>query len=503
MLRRFLFFYIALFSLVILNETNAQQTRSIQILNTNSLTNLPGKQNVSRLVGNVIFSDSSVTMYCDSAYFYDSANKMDAFSNIRIVQNNGTLNITAQRLNYDGMVKLAELHRDVVLVDQDMTLKTQDIYYDLKTGIASYNDSAHIVKGQTNITSKKGQYNKNNRTLYFQKDVVILDPQYRIYSDTVNYNTVTKVSYFFGPTNILTQKDSIYCERGWYNTVDESSLLYQHPFVVTEGRTIKADTLTYLKSTGYGKAIGNVEMIDTTQNAIVRGNYAVYSREKERAVVTDSAMLIQVSDGDSLFIHADTIRSDIDSTGKNRILKAYYKVRMFRKDLQGKCDSLSYSSADSTLQFHGTPVLWSDSSQLTADLIKMYMANKKIDRMELQNSAFLTARDDSAKYTQIKGKTMMGYFKDGTIQKLVVRGNGQTLYFPKDEKDYIGMNKTTSSDVIIYMKDNKVEDIVLLVKPEGILYPLDEVSKEDMYLKDFIWLEDKKPKSKEDIFIWK
>jgi sporulation protein YlmC with PRC-barrel domain len=177
---------------------------------------------------------------------------------------------------------------------------------------------------------------------------------------------------------------------------------------------------------------------------------------------------------------------------------------MFRSDLQGKCDSLTYSTIDSTLQFHGSPVLWSDSSQLTADFIKMYMANKKIDRMELQNTAFLISRDDSTKYTQIKGKNMTGYFKEGKMQKLVVRGNGQTIYYPKDSEDYIGMNKTSSSDVIIYFNDeNKVEDIVLLVKPEGTLFPLNEVTNEDMYLKVFNWQEDKKPKKKEDIFVWK
>lgn len=501
MLRRI--FYVIVFFISISVSVSGQQERTVKILNANSLTNLPGKQDVQRLVGNVILSDSSVTMYCDSAYYYAS-NKMDAFSNVRIIQTNGTLNISAELLNYDGNKKLAELHRNVVLVDQDMTLKTQDIYYDLKSGIASYNDSAHITKGQTIITSRKGQYNKNNRVLYFQKRVRITDPQYRILSDTVNYNTVTKVSYFFGPTNILTDKDSIYCEEGWYNTVDESSHLYENPVMFSEGRKIKADTLTYLKATGYGRGVGNVEMTDTSQNAIVRGNFAVYHPDKKQAVVTDRALLIQVSDGDSLFIHADTIRSDVDSTGEKRILKAYYKVRMFRKDLQGKCDSLTYSTIDSTLQFHGSPVLWSDSSQLTADFIKMYMANQKIDRMELQNMAFLISRDDSSKFTQVKGKNMMGYFKDGRMKKLVVRGNGQTLYFPKDQSDYIGMNRTTSSDVIIYMNDeNKVEDIVLLVKPEGTLYPLNEVTKEDMFLKDFNWQEDKKPKKKEDIFEWK
>jgi lipopolysaccharide assembly outer membrane protein LptD (OstA) len=502
MFNRFVIPYICLLLFGFNSSLSGQQVRTIQIVNANSLTSVPGRTDVQRLIGNVILSDSSVTMYCDSAYNY-SSNKMDAFSNIRIVQNSGSLRITSEILNYDGNTKMAELHRNVVLNDDDMTLRTQNIYYDLRTGIASYTDSAYIVNKGTVITSKKGQYYKNEKRLRFQQRVRITDPKYRIKSDTVDYITVTKVAYFYGPTNILTEKDSIYCERGWYNTVDESSNLYRNPFIITEGRKIKGDTLIYMKATGYGRAIGNVEMIDTVQNAIVRGQRAIYTPDKERAVVTDSALLIQISEGDSLFVHADTIRSDPDSTGKYRFLKAYYKVRMFRHDLQGKCDSLCYSSVDSTLQFHGSPVLWSDSTQLTAEFIQMYMANKKIDRMELRSSAFMIMQDDSTKYSQIKGKNMMGYFQDGKIQKVVVKGNGQTLYYPKDQGEYIGMNKTTSSDVIIYMKDNKPKDIVLLVKPEGTLYPMDQIAKEDMFLKDFKWLDNIKPKRKEDIFVWK
>jgi lipopolysaccharide export system protein LptA len=481
-----------------------QQVRSINILNADhwDFAKVPGQPDIQKLIGNVAFSDSTAIMYCDSAYYY-SSNKIDAFSHIRIVQTSGALNITSEVLNYDGSKKLAELHKNVVLNDEDINLRTNAIYYDMRAAVASYNDSAHIVNKGTVITSKHGQYYKMDKSIHFQKNVIIIDPQYKIFSDTVNYGTVSKITEFFGPTHIITDKDSIYCERGWYNTLNENSHLYKNPFIITEGRKIKADTLTYLKSTGFGRAVNNVEIIDTAQNAIIKGNFAIYNPEQKQAIVTDSALLIQISEGDSLFIHADTIRSQKDSTEKYNILKAYYKVRMFRKDLQGKCDSLCYSSVDSTLQFHGSPVLWSDSSQLTAEYILMYMVNKKINRLELKNSAFLISRDDSTKYSQIKGKTMTGYFADGKLTKLVVKGNGQTIHFPKDNNEYTGMNKTSSSDVIIYLKEGKIEDIVLLVKPEGTLFPLKDVLKEDMFLKDFKWQEDKKPLSKEDIFIWK
>ena len=57
----------------------------------------------------------------------------------------------------------------------------------------------------------------------------------------------------------------------------------------------------------YGEAFRNVVIEDTTNNLIIKGNYAWYYKEPERFLVTDKAMFIQVSNGDSLFLHADTI----------------------------------------------------------------------------------------------------------------------------------------------------------------------------------------------------
>lgn len=479
----------------------AQKVRTVNIQQANSLG--PGPDGSQRIVGNVVLSDSSITMYCDSAYYY-SSNKVDAFSHIRIVQTNGTLNIAGDLLKYDGETKTADLINNVVMNDQDMTLRTKAVYYDIKNGVANYYDSAYIVNKETQLTSKRGTYFKDTRVFHFKKDVVITNPKYRIYSDTVNYNTESKVTEFFGPTHIITDKDSVYCERGWYNTITENSHFYKNPWIISEGRKIKADTLTYLKSTGFGKAVGHMEMIDTAQNVILKGNFAIYNPEKKIAIVTDSALMIQIDEKkDSLFVHADTIRTEMDTSQTYRLMKVYYKVRMFKKDLQGKCDSLFYSSRDSVMELHGEPVLWSEKNQLTSEFIQLYMKNKKMERMELKNSAFLIGQEDSLKFTQVKGKNMTGYFADNELKKLIVKGNGQTVYFPKDENDYIGMNKTTSTDIIIYMKDKKPSDIILITKPEGTLYPLKDVTKEDMYLKDFLWQENKRPKEMKDIFVWK
>ena len=62
--------------------------------------------NAQILRGNVIFRHEEALMYCDSAYFYENTNSIDAFGHVRFVQGD-TLQGFGDKLFYDGNTKLA------------------------------------------------------------------------------------------------------------------------------------------------------------------------------------------------------------------------------------------------------------------------------------------------------------------------------------------------------------------------------------------------------------
>jgi hypothetical protein len=235
---------------------------------------------------------------------------------------------------------------------------------------------------------------------------------------------------------------------------------------------------------------------------LLTGNKAIYYRSPEKALITDSAMFIQYSENDSLFVHADTLRSDPDSTGQYKILRAYYHVKLFKSDLQGKCDSLSYSYSDSVIRLHVDPVLWSEENQLTAELIEIHTRNRKLDFIEMNKSAFIVSQEDSTRFNQIKGKDMTGYFREGQLYKIHVVGNGQTIYYAVEDGEIVGVNQAESSNIIIYIKDKKIQRINMITKPDGILNPLDYVSENELFLRGFSWLDKDRPKTKWEIFRW-
>jgi lipopolysaccharide assembly outer membrane protein LptD (OstA) len=495
----------ALMLMLAVPNLQAQKVTQIEILNADIIRSDkslgPGAQ---KLLGNVMFKHEDAIMTCDSAYFYSKTYSMDAFSNVKIEQGD-TLFLYGDKLHYEGETKLAQVRRNVKLVDDSTVLVTDYLDYDRVTEIAYYLNGGVITEGDNRLTSEEGYYNTNTEVFNFKDSVVIVNPDYNIYSDTLEYNTKTGISYFFGPTEIIGEENYLYCESGWYDTDNDISLLDKNAYLENEGRTLRGDTLYYDRNNGFGRARSNVELFDSTQNVILRGNYGIYYEEQQLATLTDSALMIQVDGPDSLFIHADTLRSIADTAtqSETNILLAYYKVKIYRHDIQGMCDSLAYIEHDSTFHMFGSPVIWADENQITATKIELKTRNEQLHKIYLRDIALLISQEDTAKYNQIRGKSMTGYFRDNDLVRLDVSGNGQTIYYAEDQGVIIGANRAECSDLIIYLEDNKVKKVNYLVQPSGQYYPLDLFPDNMRKLDGFSWNEAWRPLKFSDVFIWK
>ncbi|MBO7316378.1 MAG: hypothetical protein J6U44_04355, partial [Paludibacteraceae bacterium] len=94
-------------------------------------------EDIQVLQGNVCFRHDDAYMYCDSAYFYEKENSLDAFSNVRIVQGD-TLFIYGDVLYYDGNTSLARLRRNVRMENRSSVLTTDSLNYDRKADVGYY-----------------------------------------------------------------------------------------------------------------------------------------------------------------------------------------------------------------------------------------------------------------------------------------------------------------------------------------------------------------------------
>jgi lipopolysaccharide export system protein LptA len=451
------------------------------------------------LIGNVILRHDSVYMHCDSAYFFTEENSFIAYSRVKVVQGD-SIYLYGDTLFYQGNFSEGKVRGNVKLIDKKMELTTQFLDFNMETNISHYFNGGTIVDSANVLTSETGYYYSEVEEYYFEEQVYIETPDYTMLSDTLTYTTESGETRFRGPTLIEGDSSMVYSEHGYYNTNMEFMKLGWNSYIVRNENTIEADSIFFNQITDRGNAWRNVVMTDTLQQIILKGEYAYLNKRDEFSFVTDSAIFMQYEGKDTLFLHADTLFSLRDSTGEFRVLKAYYKAKFFREEMQGMCDSLIYTTADSLIKLYNDPILWSDENQLTADFIKIHFNGNEADKIYMENTAFIISKETNIYFNQIFGKHMEGFINRNRLYKIYVKGNAQTIYYPIDGTEYIGENKAESSNMTIYLEDGKVKRINFLNAPEGVLNPMDRIEKDKSYLKGFGWHDEDRPLGKLDIY---
>lgn len=460
-------------------------------------------EDVRRLKGDVVFIHEDTRMYCDSAYLYSADNNLRAFSNIRILVSD-TVTIYGDELFYDGNRRWAELTGNVLMTDPQMMLYTDYLEYDLDANTANYIDGGRIVDAENELTSLWGFYFADEKEFFFRDDVVLVNPDYVMESDTLMYNTVTEVAWFHGPTTITSEENTIFCRNGWYDTRNDIARFSRDAFFTNKEQSMTGDSVFYDRNAGYGKAINNVLIRDSIENIIITGHFAEHFEKEGLSIVTRDALMTMIADNDSLFMHADTLKTIHFEETDQRRLFAYHKARFYRSDLQGLSDSIVYDTADSTIYMFHNPVLWTEMYQLTARNIEVKSSGDAVQSLQLNEAAFIIAEVDTLGFNQMKGRSMTGHFRDNALWRVDVDGNGETIFFLReDDGELVGINKGISSNIVIFVDGNEITGIQFVRQPESTLFPPNELPADQRLLQNFEWLEHRRPVSKEDVFNWR
>lgn len=458
------------------------------------------------VVGNVVFRHDSVYMYCDSAYYYDKISSFEAFSNVKMNQGD-TLFLYGDRLFYDGNTQIAEVRMNVRMENKNTTLLTDSLNYDRVYNLGYFFDGGTLMDEQNVLTSEWGEYNPSTKQSVFNYNVQLVNPQFTLTSDTLEYNTLTKIANIVGPSDIDSDNNHIYSELGTYNTMTGKAYLYNRSILTNDGKQLTGDTLYYDRDAGTGEAFRNMVMTDTINKNMMTGEYGFYNEKTKFAFATDKAVGIDYSQGDSLFLHGDTLMMrtfHLDTDTMFREMQAFHKVRFYRTDVQGVADSLVFSTKDSCLTMYQDPILWNKNQQLVGEKICIYMNDSTIDWAHIINQALSVEELDSTMYNQVTGKEMKAYFRDGEMHKTEVIGSVRLVYYPMDsDSTLIGMNVSETSKLEIYLEHQKLERMVMSPQSNGTLYPMLMIPKGKDKLENFVWFDYIRPLNKEDIFNWR
>lgn len=493
------------------------------------------------LSGMVHFSKGAMQMYCDSAHYYPTSESMDAFGNVRMQQGD-TLFIYADELNYDGLREIAYLYadegKDVRMINRNVRLNTPEFTYDMVDERGYYTNGGVLTDPQNRLVSVEGEYLPATKEANFYIDVHLHRIDGRdtldIYSDTMYYDTRTRIAEFYSPTEIISGRGTIHTTEGVYDTRNNQAQLFKHSTVHTDSTsTLTGDTILYDRDSGYGEAFGNVDITDSARQTTLRGTYGYYNRLVDSAFVTGRALAMEYSRGDTLYMHGryiksildiDTIRTtvtdtiappagspdtvqpqiikrEIVSTDSTHVFTAWPRVRFYRSDMQGLCDSMIFVQRDSTLHLHHHPVVWSDDRQIFGNRIILYLNDSTIDRALLPDFAFTAQHIEDDYYNQLTGKVMEAWFNGGELSRLDVSNSVEAIFYPEENDSTINkMVNLQTANMRGWFEKRALIRMKTWPESNGRVTPLYLAKRSDLLLSKFQWYGTLRPRDSQDIF---
>ncbi len=444
---------------------------------------------------------------CKKALYYKKLNFFKAFGNV-IIKQGDTITQTSDYADYDGNLKQALSWGNVILTDPKMTLSTDTLHFDRVAQKLFYKNYATIKDSTNTLKSKIGTYYLSNKKFTATTRVVVTNPEHILESNHLDYYTNSALAYLYGASTIKGKDNTIYTERGFYNTKIEISHFLKNSKIFFKERTIEGDSLYYNRRIGFASATNNIKLIDTVNNFVAKGNYAEYFELKDSIFIIKKAVAISEIEKDSMYIHGDTIL--VTGKSKNRIIRVYNGVKIFKYDLQGKCDSLHTNQITGLTRMFRDPVLWSGKNQITGDSIHLInnTVTEKLDSLKIFSNALIVELDTIVNgvysYNQIKGRNVFGKFTKNKLSKLLVKGNAEQVFFNRNEKGILEtITKQECSNILFDISNNAVQSIRCYKPSEGggNTYPPQKLPLDKRKLKGFVWRENEQPKIMEDIFV--
>jgi lipopolysaccharide export system protein LptA len=479
----------------------AQGSSTLEIMQADVLE---GAEGFERLIGSVRMKNQNSLIFCDSAHFFRNENRARLFGNVRIEDTVDPVKTRSAYAEYDGNTKLAKLRNRVVFSNEETILYTEFLDYDRMGNIAYYYNDGKVVDSVNVLTSERGRYDVNLERITFENKVVLVNIDYTLKTNYLIYLTIPKTAETKGLTNLISKDgNKLDAQEGSFYNTQSKQFRFFDGIVESESSRIKGKILFYDELAEYYKGEQDVSVYNKERQVEVYGDVGEYWEDRKYSLVHGNALVRRYFEKDTLYMTADTLISQENEADSVSFLLAFRGVNILNKDISGVADSLVYNYSDSSIRLFTDPVMWNVKSQISADSMVFYIVNEELDRVYLKDKGFVITQDTLLNSNQMKGRTILGYFKEGQIDRLDIDGNGESLYFLLEADTLTqGINKTLSSTIKLRFMNGAIARVTYGVKPDGKFTPFQLLDEDTSKLTDYKLRIDEKP-TMADIISWR
>lgn len=393
--------------------------------------------------------------------------------------------LAATNIEYNNNTGKGMADGEVVWID---TTSNSTLYCD----IAEFNRNSNYLKAFNLDSRPYMELSTEEDTMYISADTI---------------RSYELIDTIFSEPNTLVSLDSIQLEAdSIFNSTTPDTLAVDavpKKTIPADTVRIELDSITQVvipKDSIFNSTAPDTVEVDADQDiTIPEDTVGIQPDSVTQMIVTKDSINIVMPDSTS---RPKEKRRDLSNAtfNKSRVLVADNDARIYRKDMQAICDSMSYNLKDSVIILMDDPVMWSDTTQFTGDTISLFQKNGKLDRMVIKNRVMILNSQSPPFFNQIKGKHLTGYFVENDLDYFNVVGSAQSLYYMMDDEGaFIAVNKTECSSLKFFFENNEISDIRGYIDVKSKLIPMDKADHGALKLEGFKWRVNERPLSVDDV----
>lgn len=469
-----------------------------------------GNIKLAYLRGNVSLTDGKNNLWSEDLHY-------DVGTRVGTYENGGTLQSDATTLSstsgmYNAKNKDARFKGEVMVNDPEYEVVSEDLGYNTNTKVVRFFAPSVVTNDKSRLTTSQGTYDSKAEIANFTARSTLQNNSQYIEADLLHYNRNTGWGKATGNVVAIDteQHSKMWSGYAAYNEISLNLFATVHPVLLnangSDSLYIAADTFfSAPQVASLNRMSLPPDTITKPLDSLQRVALSTKSKSKKPLLKKPEQNPVNASEI-QMALMATTRPPQGDSTAP-RYYIGWKHVRIWSDSLQGVCDSISYSARDSVMKMMQRPVAWSRESQISGDTILLYNDSSRIKRLYIPFNALIVSRSGPVQadlFDQVQGKTLNAYFKEkNKIDYLVVFPAAESIYFPKDDSGaYIGVNQSQSERMKVFFKDEGgIRKILLEQEPRQTMSPLDKVSLPAMRLSRYQWLQERRPKSKDELFV--
>ncbi|WP_238786206.1 OstA-like protein [Blattabacterium cuenoti] len=476
-------------------------------------------------LGNVHMKYKKYHIYCDRAFFYKKNNKFYGYGNVQIKKGEnkifskkieyteeyfklsgrvtlfyGKIKLMSNDIIYNFRKKIFQAINNVVLFLDDFKLNTNTLVYDLKTQKIYYKNKSIITCGKLNISSKEGYYFILKKKVELKYGVKLITKKYTVYSNFLEYFPKQQKKINFCHPIIIIQNDKInnfiYADKAYF-FLKKEIFVFKYSRIHYNDKILKVKYFFFDQKKKYG-FIKNIILEDKTNKYLLIGGYGELNLNYNSFILKKNVKIIKIFKKKPIVIYSDKLKISLK---KDYLIQAFLvKSYLLNNNIQIICNSLHYKLSDKFIKLDGNPIIWFNNQQIMGNSIFIYFNNNFLKKIKIIKNASYIEKINNNDFNQIGGDIITGFFKENILEKILIQGNVNSIFFLYPSKDIKIINKSSYGTLSLDLYQGK--KIKKIYSTEPILSELIPVKniKKLFFIPNFFWK--KKPKKIKNFIIY-